>query len=260
MGRPPEVDPVKREFLKQVDAAVALVESVKNIPSRTKNIDGPGLHPKHLNQAVGLAFMGLVSSWEEFLELSLVRYLAGAQSNSGFSPSGKNKIANSIPHAYKILSQNKKFDPKKQYLKKSGPSWVYDTGEIFFNENPFDCIHKNIERLKDATLIRNRVAHKSDKCRADFIGIAVKLLKFKDNKLPQGYTVGTFLQTKATSGFGKKSKSSNKNYFNAYADLYKCLAIKIVPQLIFEFPIINSPPVSHPVHDAKRAQSKPRPH
>jgi hypothetical protein len=229
VGRPPEVDHVKREFLKQVDAAVALVDAIKNIPSRTKNIDGLGLHPKHLNQAVGLAFMGLVSSWEEFIERSLVRYVAGAQSSSGFSPKPKVGIADDIGDAYIRLTQDVDYDPQKKYLKTSDPKWIHKTGAFFFSKNPFICIKSKIELLEDANCIRNRVAHESIKCKTDFKKVAVKFLNIKNDRLTQGFSAGQLLLKTVERHFGQTSIDKKQSHFIAYASLYRSLAKEIIP-------------------------------
>lgn len=229
MGRPPEVDHVKREFLRQVDAAVALVDSVKNIPSRTKDIDGLGLHPKHLNQVVGLAFMGLVSSWEEFVERSLVRYIAGAQSKSGFSPKPKVGIADNIDVAYKHLAKEVDYNPQKNYLKTSNPKWIYENGRFFFSKNPFNCINSKIELLEDANKIRNRVAHESKKCKADFKKVAIRFLNITDDRLTKGFSVGQLLLKPVERHFGKAAIDKEHSHFTAYANLYKSLAKEIIP-------------------------------
>jgi hypothetical protein len=84
-GRPAKVDHVRDAFLDECDKAVALVAAIRALPQKVRPSNNPGIHPKHSNQVIGLAFMGLVASWEEFIERSLVRYLTGAKTNTNFN-------------------------------------------------------------------------------------------------------------------------------------------------------------------------------
>jgi hypothetical protein len=83
-GRPPKVGHIKDNFLTASRSAEDLVSAVSNLSSIHPNAPGPKLHPEHCRRVVKLAFLGLVSAWEEFLEQSFVRYLAGATADNDY--------------------------------------------------------------------------------------------------------------------------------------------------------------------------------
>lgn len=83
-GSKPQLNPCKNAFLAELNAATSLVGAVHAVPSSVKPSARPTLHPKYKVQVVELAFMGVVAAWEEFLEATLVRYVAGAKTTSGY--------------------------------------------------------------------------------------------------------------------------------------------------------------------------------
>ena len=106
MPQPPKVDYVRDSFLAEIASATNLVTAIQALPSKVGATVQVGIHPKHAHKVVELAFMGIIAAWDEFLERSLVRYVAGATTDSGYSPSHKHGRANNLTHAYRILSQN----------------------------------------------------------------------------------------------------------------------------------------------------------
>ncbi|WP_146218646.1 hypothetical protein [Halomonas sp. LBP4] len=228
-GRPPEVDHVKSAFLKELKAAEDLVRKINSFKGGINPNGTPGLHPKYVRQVVELAFMGAVSSWEEFLERALVRYAAGAKTKAGHSPTPKYGCANSIDHAYQVLSGNPKFDKSKDYLKVSEPKWVVNTADFLFGAHGFGDIKTKSQLLGHANSIRNRVAHSSDKCRSDFKATAIDFLQPQNGKLTKGYGPGDLLMTQVIRHFGQPAVQAQKTHFDAYMDLFKQLANKAVP-------------------------------
>ena len=228
-GRPPKVNHVKKQFKLELAAARNLVSVIESLPRQTRNKNGNGIHPKHVNQVVELAFMGIVAAWEEFLERSLVRYLAGAKTDTNYSPTHKYGRANTISHAYEILSQDARYDPQKHYLKVSDPKWVLSTAEFYFSSHQYNCLQNNLDLLKKANLIRNRVAHGSDKCKKDFKDTAIWFLQPANDSLTQGFSPGSLLTKNVIRHFGAQVISLNKSHFSAYLDLYEQLSDTIIP-------------------------------
>ncbi len=228
-GRPPKVDHVKTTFFREIKAAEDLVIKVRGLAGGINRNAASGLHPKHVRQVIELVFMGVVASWEEFLEMALVRYVAGAKTNANYAPTPKFGSASSIAHAYQVLSNNPNFDQLKDYLKVSDPRWVTNTADFLFSAHGFADIKNNVALLKHASAIRNRVAHSSGKCRADFRATAIHFLQPTNDKLTQGYGPGDLLNTAVARHFGQPAIQAQKTYFSAYADLYKSLADKVVP-------------------------------
>jgi len=228
-GRPPEVDHVKATFFREIKAAEDLVARVRQFSGGINPAGAPGLHPKYVRQVVELAFMGVVASWEEFLEMALVRYIAGAKTRAGYAPTPKFGRANSIAHAYQVLSNNAKFDPTKDYLKVSDPKWVTNSADFLFSAHGFADVKNRADLLGHASSIRNRVAHSSDKCRTAFRATAIHFLNPANGLLTKGYGPGDLLNAAVTRHFGQPAVQAGQSHFAAYVELYKSLADKVVP-------------------------------
>ena len=229
-GRPPEVDPTRDELYYVIDKASSLVAAIRALPVQVNPNAPAGIHPKHQLQVVELAFMAMVASWEEFLERALVRYVAGAKAKNGYAPTPKFGQANNIAHAYALLSGNSNYDPLKHYLKVTDTKWVKNNADYFFRQHPFSVPHVQTVLLEHATSIRNRVAHSSEKCRADFKATALAFLQPPNGKLTKGYMPGNLLLAPVTQLFPQAIKQGNHNHFAAYAELYKNMALAIVPK------------------------------
>ena len=228
-GKRPEVEHTKNRFLREVASARGLVSAITSIPQQVHPNSPAGLHPKHVRQVVELAFMGLVASWEEFLELSLVRYVAGGNTGSGYKPVPKFGLANDIAHAYELLSRDPTYNPLKHYLKVTDIKWVRNSADFFFQTHTFSSLVTKTDLMSNATSIRNRVAHSSIKCRADFKASVIYFISPAGGKLKQGYTPGDLLLSTAVRHFGPAVIAKKVSHFEAYAMLYEELAQKIVP-------------------------------
>lgn len=224
-GRPPEVTHVKNTFLDEISAARNLVVAINAIPAKVSPSASIGLHPKYAQRVVALAFMAVVAAWEEFLECSLVRYLAGAKTASGYKPRPKLGMANNIPHAYKVLSQDANYESTKNYLKVNDPRWVRITADFFFDTHHYNCLQAKTDLLEHASRIRNRVAHGSNKCRNEFKKTAIYFMRPANNSLPYGYGPGKLLIDPVQRHFGH----TGLTHFDAYLTMYEQLANTIVP-------------------------------
>jgi hypothetical protein len=169
--------------------------------------------------------MGIVSSWEEFLEQTLVRYLCGAKSKGFLSL--RLSRCKSIHHAYQLLSSDPDYEPSKRFLNWNSPEQVVKKAALFLSGGGTysNALTTYKEALLYATRIRNRVAHSSSKASSQFIETAKTLLQ--SSRLTQGYRVGDLLLTSpknvANIPLGKST------YFDAYVQLFEQLAKSIVP-------------------------------
>jgi len=229
MARSPEIDHVKAAFQRQLVAAAGLVARVNRFKGWINPAGAPTLHPKDVRQVVELAFMGVVASWEEFLERAMVRYVAGAKTRAGYAPTPKVGQATSIKHAYQVLAGPRKFDPEENYLKVTDPKWVTNTADFLFASHGFGDVKGKADLLCHAASIRNRVAHSSEKCRADFKATAIQFLAPANGKLTQGYGPGDLLMERVLRHFGQGAILAHKTHFDAYIDLYGSLAARVVP-------------------------------
>ncbi len=228
-GRPAKVDHVRETFLSEVDRALALVDAITTLPVKVTPSNNPGLHPKYKNQVRGLAFMGLIASWEEFLERTMVRYVTGSRTNSGYVPTLKAGKANSIDHAYELLSMDPNYEPNKSYLKVTDTRWVRRVADFYFSAHPYGCLQNKTDLLRHASNIRNRVAHDSTKCKADFKKTAIYFLQPGNGQLPQGYAPGQLLSAPVQRHFGQLAINQEQTHLRAYADLFRDLSRQIVP-------------------------------
>lgn len=228
-GRPPKLTHVRDSFLKEITTARGLVATMLSLPQQVHPNAPNGIHPKHVRQVVGLAFMGVIAAWEEFLERTLVRYVAGATADSGYTATPKFGRAQDIAHAYELLSQDPNYDPLKHYLKVSDARWVWRTADFFFAHHHYGLLTSKADLLTNANRIRNRVAHDSDKCKADFKTAAVWFLQPVNGQLTRGYSPGELLLATATRNFGNQINAANVSHFEAYMRMFESLANGIVP-------------------------------
>lgn len=228
-GRPAKVDHVRNDFISSVDQSIALVRAIKALPTKVRTTNATGLHPTYVDQVVSLAFMGIVASWEEFLERTAVRYLTGAETGSGYQPKLKYGKADTIKHAYELLSLDSDYKPDKSYLKVTDTKWLRRVADFYFSSHPYSALQNNTDLLKNANKIRNRVAHDSTKCKADFKAAAIWFLQPANDTLTQGYGPGRLLQAPVQRHFGNAAVQKNLSHLEAYVEFYKRLAKKIVP-------------------------------
>lgn len=227
MSRKPAIKHIKTEFQKRIDSSVNLFDSVINFTSTDtwESINGyESLHPGQAKKIIALAFLDMVSQWEVFVDNCFVRFLAGATYLNGNAPHLRVSGCVSIQHSYQLLTLKEKYDPNNSYL--SFKSWreVEEKAKIFFtNGEPFTTL-TDIEkqRLKDATIIRNRIAHYSDKCRDQFKSLAKRILN--RDKLYGGFSVGDLLITETNKNFDNNTQQS---IFYHYRDILTNMADKI---------------------------------
>jgi hypothetical protein len=234
MARRPEVEHTKLRFLASIASARSLANEILAIPQKVNpQTPGPGLYTGHVGQVIELAFMGMVASWEEFLEQVLVRYVAGASAaprtpgTPGYRPTPKYGLATSLSHAYEVLTLNPNFSASRDFLKVSDPKWVKRTVDFFFTTHPFGVLTTNADSIRLANKIRDRVAHDSEKCRTDFKEVAVHFLRPGGNKLRHGYTPGHLLLDPVRRRFPQAMYGHS--HFEAYQQMYEDMASVIVP-------------------------------
>jgi hypothetical protein len=179
---------------------------------------------------VEIAFMGVVASWEEFIERSLVRFLTGARTKNGYKPTLKACKADNIQHAYKLLSFNLNYNPDRSYLKVSDPNWVWKVADFYFSNHSFSALQNGnaSDLIKHANAIRNRVAHDSKKCKADFKATAIHFLQPGNRKLKKSFRAAALLQERVQRQFKQQVIHQNKTHFIACCDFFRCMASQIV--------------------------------
>jgi hypothetical protein len=228
MARPPAIRSVSRTFDAALRSASGLAAAVH--PFCARNYEGIHENPLHPNQArrvIALSFLAASAAWEEFVGAVFVRYVAGATSPSGYSPTLLMGRAPSLDHAWKLVAGKHNYDPESRFLT-WGPDETIARMRLFFRSGSvFErAISGAAPQLKDAAIIRNRVAHASQKCRADFVGVARRLLRAQ--QLTQGYGAGDLLLEKPLAPLHRHPTAAT--YLDAYLFMFHHLANEIAPQ------------------------------
>jgi hypothetical protein len=157
--------------------------------------------------------------------------LAGACSPSGYRPALRLSSAKDLVHAYQLASGEPNHDPQKHFISWNKWKDVESLAKVFFDAGrPFTnvTVHEK-QRLADCVYIRNRIAHSSQKCKADFIKVAKPHLGLNPNdKLPKGFSSGQLLLTSSSTLFG--ANASQKPFFEHYMDVVNSCANRICPK------------------------------
>lgn len=230
-GRPPEVHHVRESFMRATQSSLELIRDVQGVTSI--KVKPNTLHPEQARRIGELAFLGMISAWEEFLEQSFVRYLAGARAKNGYQPALRVGAASGISHSYHLLAGDPNFDPSRSYAKFSSPTWIISISKVFFeNGAPYATqLHANLQILHFANHLRNRVAHSSKKARYEFKQAALQHLGLPaTGTLPQGYRVGDLMLSRANHLFGQQVKDRGHVYFVAYGNRLRQMAKVICPE------------------------------
>jgi hypothetical protein len=232
MGKRTEVDTIRDDLMRRIDSAEKLVNSVR-LHAAVKNAgQGKSLHVKHVYKVVELAFMDMCAQWEDFLERSVVRYLAGSKTKSGKSPTLRLSKCANLTHAYQVLTGTPHFNPASEFLSWTSPSAVIDRVKVFFaNGSPYaTSVNKCKLELERAFKLRNRIAHSSAKCIKEFKVAANHYLS--PSNVKQGYRVGQLLGERHQHDFAflpAPTAGIAKDYFTAHAEMFRMLAKEIVP-------------------------------
>ncbi len=230
MSRAPSFRSVKQEFHRVLRSAENLYAAV--LPYCPRTYDGMGTNPLHPSQArrvVALSFLSAVAGWEDYLESVFLRYLAGASDSNGRRAIPRAGYASGLRHAQDLVFSRPGFRPHSDYVTWS-PKDTRARAKLFFRSGaPFeDVILRTNQKLLDATVIRNRVAHNSKKARADFKRVALRHLGLPPGgTLSQGYTPGDLLVENAARGFPQLGR--DLTFFEAYAQTFWGLADDLVP-------------------------------
>ncbi len=157
--------------------------------------------PRVAQKVVGLAFLSAVSAWEEFVERVFLGYLAGAIAGNGYAPKLTVGPCRNRSHALRILGAVGGGDPQR-FLRWNDWAWVKHVASVYFRDGePFACLDEvTVARLRDAQVIRNRVAHDSAKARSQFKRCVNALQGcLLDQPLPRGFSPGEFLANDSPS-------------------------------------------------------------
>ena len=217
---------VRREFVTALEGSANLAAAVYEYCKR--DYDSVSTNPLHSRQArrvVALAFLWAVAAWESFIGDAFLRYLAGAKSPAGWAPDLALGPARSLRHACAVVSGRPAFNRETGHL-----NWATDDilsrCKLFLQPgNRIEVTLKEHKGVLDAaSVIRNRVAHASPKCRSAFKDVAQRI---RGQSLYQSYSVGDLLLEPRPASFPNAAVGSN--VLEAFINLYLHLCDQVVP-------------------------------
>lgn len=179
-------------------------------------------HPTVAAKVIGLAFLSMAAAWEEFIEESFVRYLAGAASPSGYMPSLRLSQCASIDRGKQVITGSLRAEQGYRSLRWNDYRWVLATAQVFFRDaEPFSLVPEDFRmRLSEAQVLRNRVAHNSTQARRKFKTLANSYLKQQANAaLPRGFSPGELLTMENPGVFN--AEWVEQQHFT-WGDLFEC--------------------------------------
>lgn len=229
-----KVDVVRDDFLVEISACVSLaLDIMKALNGAEKSVTKS--LPLLLERIHELAFLRLILSWEVFLERTLVLYMMGEKSGSGYRPDAKVKNIKDEAIAYILLSGRMKFDVETHHLTNlSTPGEIKKVANTLFNDHCYDFSdqdsakeRQNLDFFEHARHIRNRIAHRSRSSEAKFKSTAKHFLGKNHNCSAGGLLIEG---VKEEMQFGDYFIDKNFSYFTAYCVFFSHLADKIVPR------------------------------
>lgn len=192
--------------------------------------------PNVAAKIVGLAFLSAAAAWEDFVANIFLGYLSGYPAPNGESPKLRAGKAENKRHALLILAGEPNSREAERRMRWSSFRWVQSVSEIHFKkDNPFLAVSStDIEWLDLSVIIRNRVAHNSEKAKKQFKDSFNRLVGSpKDAPLPNGFSPGWLLNAILQSHPKLKALDSDDHYwgdlFEGYVNLWQKIADTICP-------------------------------
>ena len=228
-GRPPIILTARNAFDAVRHSSDNLVQAVRPYLAISYRNKASPLTRKQAERIVSYSLLTLMGSWEEFVYAAYIRYLVGSGSPSGYRPTLTSARKATLLAAYRHLAQKPNHHPSSYYH--SWKSWnnvVQSAGRDFLNSEPFSLVAAADRAcLGYAQNIRNRVAHRSEKCIHSFKESARHHLGLQHNaKLPKGTDAGRLLSTQVIHVF---PPGNNKIYYDEYSAMFDRLSRIIAP-------------------------------
>jgi hypothetical protein len=177
---------VLSEFDSRMRESRRLARYANKWSMRTGGGRGPFISPSKRDSIIEWAFLRAFLAWEVFLEKSFVVYLCGEAPSRGRAPKRYY-----FPPNYRMAMDW--LTEGREYAKWANPVVVAERATRHFAQGyPFaPVLESNQSTLKDASTIRNMIAHESGSARAKF----EKVVRQSLGTLPVKGTPGAFLST-----------------------------------------------------------------
>jgi len=228
---------VRKVFEKTISTALKIYWPVRNnCVWDYESFNERDFHPVVAYKILGLTFLSIFTAWEDYLENSFLRYLAGAKSESLYSPKLRIGKCINVAHARQVLTGVMSIDEATRFMKWNDYDWVLTRAKIFFQKGqPYSLVPSIFqERLRDAQIIRNRVAHSSSKCKNQFRRMTNKNIGASPNStMCHGFSPGRYLVCSPEIVFDKSWVDSKDCFwgdiFEGYIHMFTELTNLITP-------------------------------
>ena len=193
-------------------------------------------HPVIAAKIIGHAFLSTLTAWEDFLSEVFLGYMCGYHAPNGYAPRLRTGAAQNRTHAIQVLTGEENPKEAERRTRWNSIKWAQSVASIHFrNGDPFTSMDSQVSlHIEWATTIRNRVAHNSDKARAQFKDVANRLLKRPaGTAIGRGFSPGQLLVANALDTFPAKELDCDYqtwgDNFEAYISLFLEESQRIVP-------------------------------
>ena len=193
--------------------------------------------PNVAAKVVGLAFLSAVAAWEDFVEEVYLGYLCGYPSPNGYKPRLRAGPAQNKTHALTLAAGESNEREAERKLRWSSFKWIQTLSSIHFvPSNVFVKVSaEDVGWLDLAQIIRNRVAHNSEKAKHQYKSALNRLVNDKpDSPLPRGFAPGKFLiyTTNADKQLRPLMQVDHHwpDVFEGYISLWNRLANELCPE------------------------------
>jgi len=208
-----------RTLTRNIQEAQLLLQEARSFRIILPNGNARHIGTHRVELLAGLALLRMHLSWEDFIESVFVRYMCGAKSASGFSPT---LILSPEPNIVSATATLLHPTPTHTYLYlnwnvKNISSWA---SRHFFHGEPFAlAIGAFRQTLEDISAVRNVFAHRSTFAIGNFHALVLREIGY----VPRGTNPGRFLLT------NHPSHTPPQRFIDLYADALLNAAGIIVP-------------------------------
>ena len=192
--------------------------------------------PNVAAKVVGLAFLSAVAAWEDFLEEVYLGYLCAYPAPNGYKPQLRAGPAQNKSHAIALAAGESNEREAERKLRWSSFKWVQALASIHFTQsNLFSKVStEDVIWLDLAQIIRNRVAHNSERAKVQIKSALNRLMNDKsDSPLPPGFSPGKFLIYLTNADKQLRPLMQNDHHwpdvFEGYISLWTRLANELCP-------------------------------
>jgi hypothetical protein len=228
----------KSRFLASLDTARRIYAPAREMCRYTYESFGEtDYQPNVAAKVVGLAFLSAVAAWEDFIEDIYLGYLCGYPAPNGYKPNLRAGPAQSKPHALTLAAGESNERDAERKLRWSSFKWVQSLATVHFAPaNVFARVSDaDVAWLDLAQIVRNRVAHNSEKAKHQYKVALNRLMGDKPTSpLPPGFSPGKFLiyRTNADKQLHPLMQDDHHwpDVFEGYLSLWERLANELCPE------------------------------